>query len=105
MPYKNRFMHIPQTFDRRRVVNDEMQENMISMYRDGASLHAIAREFNVDRKTVKRYVVPGYKETEDEKQKNAKPWLEYYNREKHREYMKNHRRYKRKLELSNKLIP
>ena len=80
-----------------------MMENMICMYRDGASLHAISREFNIDRKTVKRYVIPGYKETQAEKQKIAKTWLEYYDREKHREYMKNHRRYKRKLELSNKL--
>lgn len=105
MPNKNRLPHIPPAFDRRRIVTEEMAEEMLAMYRDGASLHSIAREFSVDRKTVKRYVIPGYKNTEYEKRNNAKVWLEYYDRDKHREYMRSHRRHKRELELSNKLIP
>ena len=105
MPYKNRTLRIPSTLDRRRRVTEEMAENMLAMYRDGESLHSIAREFNVDRKTVKRFVIPGYAEAAAAKRKIDKPWLRNYDKDKWREYMRSHRHYKRELELADKLIP
>lgn len=105
MPYKNRLQHIPSSLDRRRKVTEEMAENMITMHRDGESLHAIAREFNVDRQTVKRFVIPGYREAVAAKRKADKPWRRYYDKDTWREYMRSHRHYKRELELADKLIP
>ena len=105
MPYKNRKMKIPRELDRRVRVTEEMSENMLTMYRDGASLHAIAREFGVDRKTVKRYVVPGYIEEMSAIRKARKPWLVYYDKDRWRELMKGHRHYKRELEKTGKLLP
>lgn len=103
MPNKNVKMKIPRAFDNRVHVDAEMAENMRAMYRDGASLHAISREFGVDRKTVKRYVIPGYREALYADYKSRKPWIEYYDREVRRKYMRDHRKHKRELELAGKL--
>ena len=103
MPYKCEKMKIPAQYDRRNRVTPEMAETMQAMYKDGVSLHAIAKEFGVHRRTVKRHVIAGYAAAESAKRKQEKPWLKYYNSEYHREHIKNHRRYKRELELAGKL--
>ena len=103
MPYKNATMKIPRELDRRRRVTEDMAENMRTIYRDGASIRSIALEFSVDRRTVKWHVLPEYREAEREKQRAGKTWREKYDRERAREYMKEHRRYKRTLEKEGRL--
>ena len=103
MPYKNRLQHIPTAYDRRRRVTDEMAENMLAMYRDGQSIHAIARAFGISFRAVKYHVIPGYKK---EFSKYVNQYSKrYYDRAKNRERVRLHREYKKQLELSNKLIP
>lgn len=103
MPYKCEKIKLPRSLDRRVRVTPEIAENMLAMYQAGSSLHAIAAEFGVDRKTVKRYVIPGYAEEQTEKARRRKYWLEYYDKDYHRASIKQHRRYKRELELVGKL--
>ena len=103
MPYKCEKKKIPAQYDRRNKITQEMADNMLAMYQDGFAIKAIAREFSVHPRTVKRHVIPGYAAAETEKRKQAKVWLKYYDREQRRLYMQNHRHYKRELELAGKL--
>lgn len=103
MPYKCEKMKIPPGLDRRKRITPEMAETMRQMFADGYSLRAIAREFKVHHRTVKLHISPEYAAAEMERRKREKPWLKYYNSEYHREHIKNHRHYKRELELAGKL--
>ena len=105
MPNKCEKMRIPRELDRRRRVTPEMADHMRAMYADGVPLRAIAREFGVCHKTVKLNVDPEYRARQTEAMQTRKPWLLYYDRERWRELMKNHRHYKRELELAGKLTP
>jgi predicted DNA-binding protein YlxM (UPF0122 family) len=103
MPYKCEKMKIPPGLDRRKHITPEQSETMRQMYADGFSMRAIAREFKVHHRTVKLHISPEYAAAEAERRKREKPWLKYYDKECQREYIKNHRHYKRELELAGKL--
>ena len=103
MPYKCEKRKIPAELNRRIKITQEIADNMRVMYQDGFAIRAIAREFKVHPRTVKRHIISGYADAENEKRKQAKVWLKYYDREQRRLYMQNHRHYKRELELAGKL--
>lgn len=103
MPYKCEKKKIPAELNRRIKITQEIADNMRAMYQEGFAIKAIAREFNVHPRTVKRHIVPGYADAENKKRKQEKVWLKYYDREQRRLHMQNHRHYKRELELAGKL--
>ena len=105
MPYKSEKIIIDHTkHDKRIKLTDEQRENIRKDYATGLISHrGLAEKYKVDRKTIYNILNPEKYLQELEKNKQTKHSKQYYNKEKQREYIKQHRRYKQKLYI-NKVI-
>lgn len=99
MPYK--FEKIPinnEKLDKRVKLTKEDKENIVDEYAKGnISINALARKYSVSKRTIQFTLFP------ERREKARKQFLErqkdgrYYNKSRHNEYMKNHRKYKKEL--------
>jgi hypothetical protein len=101
MPYKHIKLKIPKEFDKRRKLSDEDKKQIKANY-GLISQRKLAKMFNVSRRTITFIGCPDKLKRHKELSKLRNKY--YYNKEKHKEYIKNHRRYKQELYLNNKLI-
>lgn len=88
--------------DKRIKVTDAMVAEMEKMYASGMSQRAIAAHFKVDKRTVGWKLNPeAYKNWQANRVKE-KPWLKYYDKDRHKEYIKNYRK-RLQMKHNNKL--
>lgn len=97
MPYKSEKIGLSKDQDRRRKLSDYQRSLIIRLYKDGGTFRGLAREFKVDRKTIKNIIRPDLYKKQLEKYKQEQHWKKYYNREKNTEIKREHRRYKQNL--------
>ena len=104
MPYKSEKIKIQQTeFDRRIKLSPNDKIRIKQYHKEGWSQRALAREFNVSRRLIQFIVFPEKHEENLRRRKESGGSNQYYSKEKQREYVKNHRRYKQSLHIEGKI--
>lgn len=105
MPFKSEKIIIAKTsFDKRVKLTDEDKELIRKIKaEENLSQRALARQFNVSRRLI-QYVLDPEKLTENKRLREERGGSkQYYDKEKHREYMKDHRRYKQDLYIKGEI--
>ena len=106
MPFKSGKILIEKTsFDRRVKLTDDDKELIRKISKEeNLSQRELARKFNVSRRLI-QYVLDPEKLTENKRIREERGGSkQYYDKEKHREYMKDHRRYKQDLYIKGEII-
>ena len=103
MPYISEKIKLPRKLDRRVKLDDDQKEAIKDWFVRGISMRKIAKEFNVDKGTVRNIVKPEAYQAQLKKYREEKHWQKYYDTAKNTVYMRNHRRYKQELYLKGKL--
>ena len=95
---------IPKDLKRNIKLNDDDKKHIIEMYKTGEySYRKLASIYGVAHKTIYYIINPHkYREFLD-KRKKEKTSAYYYNKDKHREYMRRTREYRKTLEKQNLL--
>lgn len=98
MPYKYATdkKHLPRDKDRRIKLTDEQRED-IRANPHGMSKRGLARHFNISRRLIDFIQNPEKVEANKQLRKERGGWKQYYNKEEHRETIKEHRQYKQKI--------
>lgn len=91
IPIKNKFL------DRRTKLLDCQKEMVKYWYEKGTSIRAIARMFNVDKRTIQFLLFPERLKKNIQNRKERGGWKQYYNKTEHAEAIKEHRNYKKKI--------
>jgi hypothetical protein len=105
MPFKSGKIIIAKTpFDKRVKLTDEVKELIRKIKADeNLSQRVLASQFNVSRRTI-QYVLDPEKLIENKKRRSERGGSkQYYDKEKHREYMKDHRRHKQDLYIKGEI--
>lgn len=99
MPYKSEKIIIDHTINDKRIkLTDEQKEKIKEEYATSLiSQRALAKKYNVNRKTIYNILHPDKYQAQLDANKEEKHSVKYYNKEKHKEYIKKHRRYKQNL--------
>jgi DNA invertase Pin-like site-specific DNA recombinase len=99
MPYKSSKIIIEKSkHDRRIKLTDDDRQLIREIYAEGVlGYQKIANIFNVSKRTVYWVINPEKKAKNLELRKQRGGSSQYYDKEKHKEYMKDHRRYKHEL--------
>jgi DNA-binding transcriptional ArsR family regulator len=100
MPYKFETdkVKLPEGKDRRVKLSNEDKEVIKALYATGdISTYKLAEEFNVSRRTISFVLDPQKKKANLERLEERGGSKVYYDKDKHKEYMKNYRRYKREV--------
>jgi len=100
MPYKFETEHlkIPKDKDRRRKLSDSDKLRIKELY-GTVSQRKLAKSFGVSRRLIQFIGAPSKLKKMLECRKLRGGSKQYYNKEKQREYMKTHRKYKKSLKL------
>lgn len=97
MPYKCEKLKIPRKYDKRVKLTDDEREQIKELY-GKISQRKLAKRFNVSRRLIIFIGCP------EKHQRNIEVrHSNYYERERHLVYMRNHRHRKQKLYLEGKL--
>ena len=100
MPYLSEKIKIAGTeFDRRIKLTSEDKEEIVKLYSSGLSQRKIAARNKLDRRTISFIVNPASYEENLQRRKERGGTKIYYKKEKHKNYIKQHRRYKQDLKL------
>jgi transposase-like protein len=97
MPYLSEKAKLTSKYDHRRKLSEQDKEDIIHLHARGQSIHSLARDYRVSRRTVQFIIYP------ERMTENLRLRLErggstvYYNREKQTKSVREHRRYKQKL--------
>ena len=104
MPYKSEKIKIEGTeFDRRTKLTDEQRQEIRELYSAGLPQRELARRYRVDRRLISFIVNPaGYEENLKRRAERGGSNI-YYEKEKHKNYIKQHRKYKHELRLKGKI--
>ncbi len=88
--------NLPKGFDRRVKLTDSEREEIKRLHKEGNTIRSIARLFEgkCSRRLIQYIIYPERLEAVYRRQKENKNWLIYYDKDKRREYMRGHRRYK-----------
>ena len=102
MPYKfekeKKVLAKPE-LDKRRKLTDDDKEDIRNEYKTGLiSINGLARKYNVSKRTIQFTLFPERLERNNELFKERQKDGRYYDKEKHREYMKRYRQRKKKLD-------
>ena len=105
MPYKSEKIIIDHSqYDKRIRLTEQQKEEIRKEYKTGLATHrSLAEKYKVSKKTIYNILNHEKYLKQLEQNKINKHSQKYYNKEKHKEYIKQHRRYKQKLYL-NKII-
>lgn len=104
MPYSHNRMLIPNEYDARAKLTPAERQEIYDLYKTGKySQRQLARKFGVSRRLITFYVDPERHARHKERYAERQAEGIYYNRDKHREQIKKHRRYKQQLKLEGKL--
>lgn len=97
MPYIHEKMLIPRKLDRRVKITDDMREQARSMSKEGESQRAIARLLGISRKSVQYILDPAKLKRAKERYKELRRDGRYYQKERHTQAVRKHRRYKQSI--------
>lgn len=99
MPYNSRLKKLVGTKHDKRVKLTPEQKEEIRENKECLSQRKLAKKYGVSRRTIQFILDP--KKLEENKKRRAERGGSkiYYDREKHNDYMKTHRRYKQDLHL------
>ena len=100
MPYKFETdkVKLPEGKDRRVKLTTEDKEIIKALYEIvNISTYKLAEQFNVSRRTIQFILDPSKKKANLERLEERVGWKVYYDKEKHNEYMTNHRHYKKEV--------
>ena len=101
MPYKSEKIKIAGTKHDRRIKLTE--QDKIDIRKSNLSQRKLAAMYNVSRRLI-QFVLSPEKLKDNIKRRNENGGSKkYYVKEKHKDYMKNHRRYKQKLYIDGQL--
>lgn len=97
MPYKSDKIKIEGTMlDRRRKLTDDDKYKIIDLYKTtGISIHSLAKNFNVSRRTIQLLLFPDRQERVRQRIKDH--WKDYVDRKQLTECVRNLRKYKQDL--------
>lgn len=104
--YATKKLKIPRQLDRRvKLTDDDKKDIQRRYFEHGEAIRAIARvyENTCTRKTIQYLLFPERLETAKKRYKELRADGRYYNKDKHRNYMKKHRHYKQSIK--DKLNP
>lgn len=102
MPYKSERIKIAGSkYDRRIKLTDQDKDDIKNMV--GMSIRGIARMYCVDKRLIQFILYPERHQKNLLDRKNRGGSMQYYTKEKQREYMKAHRQHKQTLYLQNKI--
>lgn len=105
MPYKFEKKHIQRHNDRRVKLSNEQKEEIKQLYKPFIfGCRKIANIYKVSKATIQRIVDPAKLERAKLLYKEKRKDGRYYDKDKHRVYMQNHRLYKKELDKKNLLI-
>jgi hypothetical protein len=94
MPYKHTEKKIPEELDRRCKLTKQDRIDIASL-KGECSIHHLAKAYGVSRRLIQFIQYPERHKQPDHKK--------YYDKDKHRKYMKDHRRYKQELYVKGEL--
>lgn len=80
--------------DKRRKLSEADKQDILDN-RAGLSIHALAQAYGVSRRTVQFILYPERLEENLQRRKERGGWRQYYDKTKHAEYIRVHRRYKK----------
>ena len=88
--------NLPKGFDRRVKLTILERRRIRRLHSEGNSIRAIARLFEkkCSRRLIQMIIFPERLRALYQRQKEEKHWKTYYDKDKRREYMRNHRKYK-----------
>jgi len=98
MPYK--FDDVPinnPKLDKRVKLTDEDKLSIVEDHKAGASIHSLAKKYKVSRRTIQFTLFPDRKEKAKEMFAERQKDGRYYDKDKHKEYVKSHRDHKKDL--------
>jgi hypothetical protein len=99
MPYKCEKINLPRELDRRVKLTEDEREEIKQLY-GKISQRKLAKRFGVSRRLI---IFIGAPEKYQHNKDIRKDSTFYYNKYKHRAYMKKHRKYKQRLYLEGKI--
>ena len=88
---------MPEGKDRRVKLNDTQRERIRQLHKAGASMRQLACSFSVSRRLIDFICHPEKLERNKECRQQRGGWRQYYDKENHRETMKEHRHYKKEV--------
>ena len=99
MPFKSEKIKIEFTEkDKRIKLTDEQRKKIKEDYATGLISHrGLAEKYKVSHKTIYNILHEDKYQEQLERYKEEKHSKQYYDKEKHKDYIKNHRRYKQEL--------
>lgn len=104
MPYKSSKIIIKGTkHDRRLKLTDKQRIEIKDKLANGSSQRSLAREYQVDRKTIYNIKYPKKYAQSLQDRVDNQVHLKYYDKDEWREVMKEHRRYKQNLYKKGKI--
>lgn len=105
MPYKSerKGLVIPRKFNRNIKLSEEDKRAIVDARRFGTTYQKIADQFGVSKKRVMQICNPEIEERDRKRFKEYQKDGRFYDKEKHRNYMKKHRKYKYTL-MNNGLL-
>jgi len=104
MPYSHIKLKIPRTLDRRVKLTLAQRRQIKTMYESGKySQRQLAAMFEVSRRLITYYIDDKRLEHHKKLAQIRRLDKRYYDKDKHREYTKKHRRYKQELKMEGKI--
>lgn len=84
------------SLDRRVKLTNEQKAEILG-FKGEISQRELARRYNVSKRTIQFILFPEKLEENLKRRKERGGWLQYYDKEKHRVSMQDHREYKKKI--------
>ena len=98
MPYKTENLSIKDPFlDRRTKLLPCQREMIHHYYHSGESINSLAKRFQVNKRLIQFELFPERHAANIERRKERGGWKQYYNKDEHRDAVKEHRHYKNDL--------
>lgn len=98
MPYKTDKLAINDPYlDKRVKILPFEREEIIELHKQGASIHHLAKSYEVSRRLIQFIVDPARKERDLQLRKDRGGSKVYYKKEKHAIAMRRHRKHKREV--------
>jgi len=99
MPYAHIRKRIPRELDRRVKLDDSDRREIVSLHKSGMAIREIARRFEkmCSRRLIQYTIYPERLELVREQFRERRKDGRYYNKDKQRVAVKNHRRYKQSI--------
>ncbi len=92
-------------YDKRIKLTDEDRENIRARHKSGESIRSIAQAYEgvCSRRLIQFVLFPERDAKLKKNVKDNKKWLHYYDKDKWKQYMRNHRAHIKELLTSNKI--